>query len=79
MSADNSPAMTGKERTALSRARKSAGDFVTSPVDVSAETAQKLVELGLASKDELSDKRILADVVSDFLDCWGRGTLDPPS
>ena len=72
------PAMTAKERTALSRARKAAGDYVTAPVGVSAETAQKLVELGLASPDEVTDKGRLTDIVSDLLDCWGRGTLEPP-
>ena len=48
--------MNGKERTARYRARKDAGDFVTGPVDVSAHAAKKLVEHGLASPEELTDK-----------------------
>jgi hypothetical protein len=70
--------MTGKERTARCRARKEAGDFVTAPVDVSAHAAKKLVEHGFASPEELTDRKRLSDIVSDFLDCWDRGTLRPP-
>ena len=70
--------MTGKERTARRRARKEAGDFVTAPVDVSAHAAKKLVEHGFASPEELTDRKRLSDIVSDFLDCWDRGTLRPP-
>ena len=77
MTADRQP-MTNKERTARHRARREAGDFVTAPVDVSAHAAKKLVEHGFASPEELTDKKRLSDIVSDFLDCWDRGTLVPP-
>ena len=70
--------MTSRERTARHRARKEAGDFVTAPVDVSSHAARKLVEHGFASPEELSDRKRLSDIVSDFLDCWDRDTLTPP-
>ena len=55
MPADRQP-MTSRERTARHRSRREAGDFVTAPVDVSAHAAKKLVEHGLASPEELTDK-----------------------
>ena len=70
--------MTAAERTALHRARKEADVLLADSVEVTAHAAKKLVEHGFASPEELSDKKRLSDIVSDFLDCWGRGTLNPP-
>jgi hypothetical protein len=52
--------------------------IVTVPIEVSAHAARKLVEHDLASPEELANKKRLSDIVSDFLDCWERGTLIPP-
>ena len=77
MTAERQP-LTPAERTALCRSRKRAGGFVSDPVDVSALAGKKLVEHELASPEELADKKALADILSDWLDCWARGTLAPP-
>ena len=36
------------------------------------------MEIGMDSAEELSDKAHLTNIFPDFLDCWGRGRLDPP-
>lgn len=63
---------------ALSRARKKEGILLADGVEVPAGAAEKLVKTGGASPEELSDKRHLSSILSDFLECWGRGTLDLP-
>jgi hypothetical protein len=74
MPGDRQP-MTSKERTALCRARKDADVLLANSVKVTISAPKKLVEHGMASPEELFDKNRLSDIVFDFLDCWGRGTL----
>ena len=78
MTAARAPAMTSKERTALSRARKRDGILLADDVEIAACVAEKLIAAGWASPEEIADKKQLSSVLTDFLDCWGRGTLDPP-
>ena len=77
MTAANQP-MTSKERTALCRARKGAGVLLADGVEVPARAAEKLIEAGWASPEEVADRKRLSGIVSDILDCWARGTLSPP-
>ena len=70
--------MTSKERTARHRARKCAGVLLADGVEVPACAAEKFVNAGWASPEEMANKKRLADIVSDLLDCWGRGTLGLP-
>ena len=70
--------MTSRERTARHRARKRDRIRLADGVEVTDRAIEKFVETDWASPEEVSDKRRLADVVTNFLDCWARGTLKPP-
>ena len=70
--------MTSRERTARHRARRREGVRLADGVEVTDRAIEKFIEADWASPEEISDKRRLADIVTNFLDCWARGTLRPP-
>ena len=60
------------ERARRCRARRKAGDRWCPGFDVSREVLARLTKERWTTEAEASDPQKLADVISDFLDCWAR-------